>query len=79
MNTYNEVVIMRKKEQIKLNEREIEKLNTQIANLEKKKVGQTKSVILKSIELELRQKLELRKTLIEKNRIEATIILGLMK
>jgi hypothetical protein len=78
MDPQTEALVRRKKEQIKLNEIEIEALAAQIAALEKRKDGHIVAKI-ESIEYQINLKTELRKKLIEQNKIDATIVLSMMK
>jgi hypothetical protein len=68
-----------KKARIKENDAAIERLNEEIANLEIKKEKETDLKAKVIMETELDMKIAMRISLVERNRIDAQIVLGLMK
>ena len=68
-----------KKARLKENDAEIERLNDLIKSLENRRDKERNSTAKRKLEIEISAKIELRKSLVEQNRIDAQIVLALMK
>jgi hypothetical protein len=68
-----------KKARIKENDAEIERINEAIINLKIRKENEDNLDVRTSIERELAMKIAMRDSLVEQNKIDAQIVLGLMK
>jgi len=79
MRPDTEFTINIKKARIKENDAEIERLNEMIKNLEIRKGKESKPTAKKNIEQDIAAKIEMRDRLVEQNRIDAQIVLSLMK
>jgi hypothetical protein len=79
MRPHIESALTVKKERIKANDAEIERINTVIKSLEYRRDGESDALAKKLIEQEITANAERRDGLVELNKIEAQIVLGLMK
>jgi hypothetical protein len=74
-----EFTINIKKARIKENDAEIERLNEVIKNLEMRKEKEGNLTAKRIVERDIATKIEMRDSLVEQNRIDAQIVLSLMK